>query len=194
MLERLLRYSAVRIDRMRIPIRYAAGALAFAAAISLHLTSCIGSRPRTCSNQSDCSSLGAVCDGHGFCATECTTDGDCPCNSFCAAGCGICVRNDLAGTATCFGQNRDMTPEAILHACGVREPPDAALLSADAADGRACIHPNDLPQCNNDPPIVYSPRDASGDALPVQSTDGSAPDGTSDIDAADGATSDGGAR
>jgi hypothetical protein len=79
-------------------------------------TGCVSHSEDACQKQSDCDGHG-FCGGAGFCESECIKSTDCPCGSFCAPGCNICVRDDLAGPATCFAFNRGMTVAEVLGVC-----------------------------------------------------------------------------
>jgi hypothetical protein len=86
--------------------------------LSTATVSCVGNRPPTCERQSDCTRMDAgFCSGAGFCESECASSTDCPCGSFCAKTCNICVRDDLKGPATCFPFSQGMTVAEILGVC-----------------------------------------------------------------------------
>lgn len=114
-------------------IPYWASALAMLAAVS----GCVSNPADSCLYHSDCQRDGkkGVCAANGFCERECVDDSDCPCGSFCASGCGLCITDDLAGSATCFAQDRGLSStEIITGACrGAKAParnadPDASLV------------------------------------------------------------------
>ncbi len=117
------------------------GLLAFACmSVILPLTpACFTDRPSTCDENSDCAASGGICSVAGFCEHECsfvtdpTSDGsqsngdggvdhsaspDCPVNSFCAADCRVCIRDDNSSPATCFGSDHGLDQAQILGACG----------------------------------------------------------------------------
>lgn len=144
----------------------------------------VGCQPETpCRTNSDCvlhadSGRLGICSAHGFCRRECNLAEDCPCGSFCAA-CGVCVRNDLAGPATCFGLDNFHSDAELVGACVGSAPPPAARDDC----------PNDVtaPVCNR----VDGGRDAA-EAAPLDagpSTDPSEPPadaGAADTDAGRG--------
>jgi hypothetical protein len=85
-------------------------------ATMLGAAGCVSHPESTCERQSDCDRRG-FCSGAGFCEAECKDTIDCPCGSFCAPGCNICVRDDLSGPATCFAFNRGLTVAEVLGVC-----------------------------------------------------------------------------
>lgn len=91
-------------------------AVAFFVACVTAIVACIGVRPAVCEGNSDCGS-GAVCGGAGFCISECTAASDCPCGAFCAQSCGLCLRTDFAGPATCFAYQNGLDTTGVLGAC-----------------------------------------------------------------------------
>jgi hypothetical protein len=122
--------------------------------------SCIASRGSTCSLQSDCQSQGQFCAGSGFCQAECRADVDCPCGSHCAVTCGICVRNDLLGPATCVAFQSGLSTNDVLGACSV-VPPTAAA-DAGQGDGRLCMPQVTQPSCVTSPPVAAAGSGGSG--------------------------------
>jgi hypothetical protein len=82
--------------------------------------SCIGDRADTCLRRSDCPK--GFCSGAGFCEAECSDDRDCPCGSFCAQDCQICLRNDRTDPATCFAYDRGLSKAEIFGACRSASP------------------------------------------------------------------------
>lgn len=152
------------------------------AGVTIALAACIGDRPATCDRQSDCVGP-SICTSEGFCETECTTNADCPCGSTCTVSCGVCIRTDRQGPATCFAFHRGLATVEVLGACGV-DPADAGLddettvpsspnnasSSVDAGDGGQCdLPPVSAPLCKDSPPL----NDAAAEA-----------DATADVDAA----------
>jgi hypothetical protein len=87
--------------------------------VGLVLVACVGTTSRPCRTQTDCETDGqdGFCTNGGFCARECVRDTDCPCGSFCAVGCGLCIRDDCAGAATCFANDRGLDNETVLGVC-----------------------------------------------------------------------------
>ena len=77
---------------------------------------CIGQRPQVCQSNADCA-FGTVCGGDGFCTWECAASNDCPCGSFCSPSCGLCIRNDFRGPATCFAFQNGLDTDAVRGAC-----------------------------------------------------------------------------
>ncbi|HJL17295.1 MAG TPA: hypothetical protein RMH99_16630 [Sandaracinaceae bacterium LLY-WYZ-13_1] len=126
----------------------------------------LGCEPATpCRNNSDCllaegdggTRIG-ICSARGFCRTECRDDGDCPCGSFCAAGCGVCIRNDRAGPATCFGYDNFQSSGQLLGVCLVGVGPDGG--------------PPSRPECPDDAPLPSCDRvDAGSDASDAGSSE-----------------------
>lgn len=131
---------------------------------------CVGDPPNSCRLSSDCGA-GAFCDGSGFCYSECRRDADCPCGSTCTASCGICVRDDQRGPATCLPFQHGLTTAEVLGACirpdgGVpavadqRSPAAAGSKSDASTDSRDCpLELPTLPICLPSPPA-----DAGSDA------------------------------
>lgn len=78
-------------------------------------SSCISNRKAPCVRSSDCAN--GYCGADGFCETECSRDEDCPCGSRCAIGCGICIRDDGTGPATCEPFDRGLSLAEILGVC-----------------------------------------------------------------------------
>ncbi len=93
---------------------------------------CVGQRAEVCQVNSDCAA-GTVCSGEGFCTWECAQDQDCPCGSFCARTCGLCVRDDFLGPATCFAFQNGLDTDAVLGACRANRP-EAGQASPVAVD------------------------------------------------------------
>ncbi|MEQ8461517.1 MAG: hypothetical protein RLO52_20165 [Sandaracinaceae bacterium] len=155
------------------------------------LAACTGATRHSCRTHQDCRGDDGVergfCTDRGFCARECEEDLDCPCGSFCAEGCGICVRDDCANAATCFAENRGLTTaQGVLGAC--REVDCAARQDAGAEDSgtRLCDQePSPLPMC------VQPTRPRAGDAGaggPGDVMDGGSDAGSGDASAADAGT------
>lgn len=119
---------------------------------------CIGSsRRQDCSSHEDCKD--GFCNGRGFCDYECRDARDCPCGSFCARSCNLCVRDDRTGPATCFAFRHGLNTAEVLGACraDVDGSPPAATASAvkDATGedaGTCALPPPTLPACLNSPP------------------------------------------
>ena len=118
--------------RMRLGSPALALALVFLAS-----NACIGNRPRRCEAQSDCLAQGAVCSTRGYCEKECSTSEDCPCGSYCAEGCGLCIRADNTGAATCFPSDNGLTVNETLGVCRPSLKPPLEQRS----DAGACIVP-----------------------------------------------------
>jgi hypothetical protein len=134
-------FSALREFRRKRRSR--PGATQFSTAILASLAffalpGCIGDRPDSCQKQSDCPA--GFCSGNGFCESECTSTLDCPCGSFCAPGCQICIRNDQTGPATCFPFNTGLTNSELLGACGVGTSaiPSPTAYDSGALGGVSC--------------------------------------------------------
>jgi hypothetical protein len=144
---------------------------------------CVGVRPLECGSHSDCQTggQGQFCNGRGFCESECHADTDCPCGSFCARSCGLCIRNDLAGPATCFAFERGLTTTETLGAC--RGDDDAAptpVIASEAGvrEGGVCDLPLlTLPICLPSPPETVA--DAGPDTNASVSDGDAAADGDS---------------
>jgi hypothetical protein len=141
---------------------FAIVALGGAAIALLSADACVPDRPASCRTPSDCQS--GICNLQGFCESECTQDRDCPCGAHCATVCGLCVRDDGLGPATCFAFERGLTTDLVLGTCRV----DGGVLVPDAAsvgDGGVCQSPPPtLPSCVASPPISDAGSvDASGD-------------------------------
>jgi hypothetical protein len=118
------------------------------------------------------------------------------CGSFCAPSCGVCIRDDRMGPATCFAFRHGYDTAAILGACGAS--PDAASVRDSAvetdaeADGEALSSANAgpcsllLPVCRESPPIVDAAQvDGSVEDAADQADDagsGDASDAASRID------------
>jgi hypothetical protein len=81
----------------------------------LVVPSCIAHRPDKCSESSDCTD--GFCNARGFCESECTANIDCPCGSWCATSCGICIRDDLKGPATCEPSGHGLSTKDVLGVC-----------------------------------------------------------------------------
>jgi hypothetical protein len=86
------------------------------APLTMLTAACVSNPADSCMRHSDCQQDGkaGVCAANGFCERECIQDQDCPCGSFCASGCGLCITNDLAGPATCTPDRWGLRPEAIV--------------------------------------------------------------------------------
>ena len=82
----------------------------------LTASACVSNPADSCRYHSDCQRDGkaGVCAANGFCERECMTDTDCPCGSFCASSCGICLTDDLAAPATCFAQERGLASDEVI--------------------------------------------------------------------------------
>jgi hypothetical protein len=104
---------------------------------TLTISSCIGERPRRCETQRDCAGENSVCSTRGFCQSECSQDLDCPCSSYCAVGCGVCLRSDNTGAATCFAGENGLSAPDILGVCSssIRQS------TPQPADAGACVAP-----------------------------------------------------
>lgn len=157
------------------------------------LTACTGGVRHACRTHEDCreedGGSRGFCTDRGFCARECEEDRDCPCGSFCADGCGICVRDDCTNAATCFAENRGLrAAQDVLGACRAldcarRAPPE---------DGGLCDRePETLPMCVQ--PARPRVVDA-GAGQPVAPEDAGLGDGgpTGDAAAGDAEPGDGG--
>ena len=117
-------------------------ALLFAASIvvgSQVVTACVDDRPepcRTATNNANADGecgAGLVCSADGFCERECRYDYQCPCGSFCAPSCGLCILDDLSGPATCKATSLGYgAPKDTLGACR----PDIARLLAEELDAK----------------------------------------------------------
>jgi hypothetical protein len=145
---------------------------------------CIGDHPKACTESSECQP-GGICDGQGFCTHECRQDADCPCGSSCNRSCGICLRNDTGGLATCFAIERNVSVKEALGACRAQDVP---LLSRDASvdaeasgdlDGGACLPEPAVMMCDLDAGTMMEP---GADAAPPPDG-GTAPDVTADASA-----------
>jgi hypothetical protein len=120
---------------------------------SVQMQSCVGKRGHTCYVNSDCES-GSFCADSGFCDSECRADRDCPCGSHCEAGCGLCVRDDLQGPATCFPYQRGLDTNEVLGVCAVK-PTTTTQSGAGGAgpdEERLCAPNASQPQCLASPP------------------------------------------
>ncbi|HYO96149.1 MAG TPA: hypothetical protein VER33_16635, partial [Polyangiaceae bacterium] len=115
--------SAGDVRQRRSMLRKSVAALAIALSCVVLTASCVGSRPKQCSSLGDCD--GGFCNSRGYCQRECSSGRDCPCGSSCAADCGICVRDDGAGPATCFAFRNGLSQDDVLGVCR------AALTSRD---------------------------------------------------------------
>ncbi len=147
--------------------------------VALLVSACEPANP--CRNNSDCVLRAAdgsptdmragVCTMRGFCRRECEEHTDCPCGSFCASTCGLCMRNDGLGSATCFGHDNSYSDGELLGLCGHQAAPAT----------------NDRAECPTD---VEPPRCERVDA--GAPTDGAAAgDGAVDAGAGDDAGMDG---
>jgi len=133
---------------------------------------CIARRPERCEQTSSCA-VGSVCDGLGFCVSECKQDNDCPCGAYCNPGCGICLRQESGGLATCFAARHQLSAVETLGACRTRPVPNfdadtigdgkvegvggqsatrSDLGTTDAASDRggSCLPPPTAPSCELD--------------------------------------------
>ena len=96
-------------------------AVALLLSVAVLGTGCVVDRRAACRFHSDCDD--GYCAQTGFCRRECVEDEDCPCGSYCAAGCGICIRDDNAGPATCIPLDDGLTTDAeVTGACRLRSP------------------------------------------------------------------------
>lgn len=153
---------------------------------------CIGNPPESCRVNSDCGS-DSFCDGDGFCYSECRRDADCPCGSTCAASCGMCIRDDQRGPATCVPYQHGLTTAEVLGAClrpdgGVPVSRSSTETDAEVADAgtdsRDCpLQLPTLPICVPSPPVDGGSAGGGGSA-------GASPDGGmgGDIEAGSGGT------
>lgn len=124
------------------------GWLAWVLAVSLP-QACIGDRPVTCRTSSDCES--SFCADSGFCDRECREHIDCPCGSVCATSCGLCVRLDGRGPATCFALSRGLDTNEVLGACREHQLSQETL--GEGGDTGTCDEePPTLPVCLGSPP------------------------------------------
>lgn len=169
-------------------------ALALVSSILSLPTSCIADRPRSCASQSDCvsatGSQGQICGLQGFCVNECLSDSDCPCGSFCAGSCGVCIRLDVQGPASCFAYGEGLGTNDVLGAC--RGSTDAGVhvsSSTVVQDGAADAAPADAGACMLSQPICSTspPLDGGDTLLDATTSDADA----IDADIADSALSDG---
>ena len=136
------------------------------------VSACIGTRPQTCGTHGECA--GGICNAQGFCETECSVSKDCPCGSLCRPSCGLCVRVDLAGPATCFAFQRGLNTPGVLGVCRA-DIPDASPDGADAslAESEAGVCKSELPtlpSCLLSPPAIVA-ADAATDATPDATED-----------------------
>ena len=155
--------------------------LAAIAGISVLVASnaCVPDRPSACRTSHDCDS--GICNLHGFCEAECAADRDCPCGSKCATTCGLCIRDDWSGPATCFAFDRGMSTDAVLGSCRTDQPPATDAGAAVVVDGGVCqAPPPTLPSCLASPPITDAAtvNDARVDA--DAAVDGAPTDATAD--------------
>lgn len=139
----------------------------------LGLDGCISDPPGSCKQQSECQELGKVgiCSANGFCERECTRNTDCPCGSFCARSCGLCIQNDGTRPATCFATHQGVDPRTALGACRASKLPARSLgeITVGEADAQVCSPPKELscevPEAGdaNVPPLADGghPADAS---------------------------------
>lgn len=181
-----------RTQRSALAVRENLGDMHFLALAGvLGPAGCIGERPEKCTYHSDCRD--SFCSAQGFCVSECDQDRDCPCGSVCVKGCGLCVREDGAGLATCFAINRGVSAAEALGSCVL--PPQSANGAAGAAgqteSTRAC---GDVVA----PPLtcIDSPQGSGGSGEDVggagSSSGGSAQNGMGGVDTSMGGN--GGAR
>jgi hypothetical protein len=115
--------------------------LRFLAVLSLWGPACVGDHPKSCTQSGDCQP-GGVCDGQGFCTHECRTNVDCPCGSACNRSCGLCLRADTGGLATCFAVDRNVSVNEALGACRAGAADAGSNAGADATteqEGGACL-------------------------------------------------------
>lgn len=144
------------------------------------VAACIGNHPKTCSRSGECQP-GGICDGQGFCARECACDADCPCGSTCSPICGLCLRRDTGGLATCFAVDRNVRVNEALGACrgsfgspGAPEAGAPAPVAAAESDGGACLPAPEKLSCT---------IDAGGLLVPDAATSGTPPSDGSVTDA-----------
>lgn len=182
------------------------------AAFALFPNGCISDRGDICRTNSDCAS--GFCSASGFCDRECKDDRDCVCGSYCGASCGLCLRDDGAGPATCYALRRGLSTQDVLGACRVSPPAptdtggasgegDATTTGGAATSGNrgddpeelvnhCSLAPLDQPKCLESLPV-------GGNAtvsvfLPTGGTDGT-PGGRESTGGADGGVAgDGGAE
>lgn len=174
------------------------------------VTTTVACSPATpCSNNSDCllatdpeRQIG-ICSARGFCRSECDADEDCPCGSYCADGCGVCIRDDRAGPATCFGADNAYSTAELLSVCAVDARHDESMLDGGASDAgtsrrRACPPDAPLPSCDR---IDAGQQDSNGEDGGTGEADSGPPavdagvsDGVTDagVGDADGGDADGG--
>jgi hypothetical protein len=142
--------------------RIVRGLVAGSALVALFQTpSCVGTRGGTCYSNTDCKS-GSFCADSGFCDYECKSHIDCPCGSTCIDKCGICLRDDLRGPATCFPLKRGLSTDEVLGACAVEPTNTDSEMSAAGGSGggnggsddeRLCDPHADAPACLASPPL-----------------------------------------
>jgi hypothetical protein len=111
-----------------------------------------------------------------FCESECTASNDCPCGSFCAQGCNLCVRDDLSGPATCFAFNRGLTVAEVLGVCrsGLGEAGVvASACQLDPVTPENCTLVAHVDSGSASPPAPAGTPDASIVDLPAESDAGS---------------------
>lgn len=123
-------------------------------------TACVGERPRRCETHGDCAIEGAVCSTRGFCQRECEQDGDCPCGSYCAVGCGTCISLDNQGAATCFASDNGLDVRELVGACGRF----LENRSAERQDGGVCAPPTVPLECT--PRVATRVPDAGAEGAP----------------------------
>ena len=148
-----MRDSSAKDRRAKLRPRH----LLYLASAALALGACIGNHPKACMRNSECP--GAICDGQGFCAQECVRDSDCPCGAVCDTSCGLCLRADNGGIATCFAANRNLSVREALGAC---RGGDGGVLTPSPGADAACPPLPDLLMCGID--ASAPPPDASSDA------------------------------
>jgi hypothetical protein len=152
-----------------------------------------------CTRNAECDDYRAgFCSKSGFCTKECVRSIDCPCGSICATGCGICLRVDFSGPATCFPYREGLSTEEVLGTCrrdiatmqssGRSDDSSSdALAEADVLDagdegvtnGTCDLKRVSLPICAQSPPTDAST--ANGD-VSVQDVEASASDTVGETD------------
>lgn len=139
------------------------------------------------------------CSGFGACMRECEQDRDCPCGAFCAQGCGVCLRANDHGPATCA--TRPLPDTEVMGLCRADIAEWQALANSDERKQRTLQCPDaGVPTCNGYVGgRIEFPVDSDGgartpDAQPPADTGvaPSMPDATATEDASRDVTTDGG--